>query len=426
MNLPSLVTSLLLATCLAAGVSLTAIRDAACGKEFDAHAAHVSVFFKDTDMDFHLGNLVLGAATTGGTEIGEVFYAASGIVDGDAASWQDAWADMAGRVAARGEAALAAGHTVSAREQLLRAADYYRISLISMTPDNPELQGRATRSRELFRIAGKLLDPPMEYIEIPFEGTVLPGYFRAAPGKGPHKTLLMIGGGETFAEDLYFYIGPQAAQRGYNFITVDLPGQGLLPARGMVFRTDTFVPMRAVVDYVLSRPEVDPGRLAVYGISGGGLFAPQAAQHDPRIRAVAMNAAVVDAKALFDTMPAIRATPRDMASWSSFHAGVVASICWRFGVSPDDPGRLAEVNTGNTFEPARVAIPALILVGEGEYRSGEVHRQQHIALEGFPNPAKRLVVTPADEGAASHCIMENRSLMSQIVFDWLDEIFANR
>jgi hypothetical protein len=36
-----------------------------------------------------------------------------------------------------------------------------------------------------------------------------------------------------------------------------------------------------------------------------------------------------------------------------------------------------------------------------------------------------LVVTPAAEGAANHCIMENRSLMSQEVFDWLDDRFGD-
>ena len=87
----------------------------------------------------------------------------------------------------------------------------------------------------------------------------------------------MIGGGETFAEDLFFYIAPQAYERGYNFMTVDLPGQGLLPLEGKTFRPDMQVPLKAVVDYALGRPEVDPQRLAVYGYSGGGGFAPQAA-----------------------------------------------------------------------------------------------------------------------------------------------------
>ncbi len=406
---------------LAAAFAVKAAPDAKDPKAFDAHATTFKYFFKDGDMDFHFGNLVLGSTGNGGAEIGEAFYAASRVTDGDASAWHAQWAALAERVSARGEAALAAGHPVSAREEFLRAANYLRFSLISMLPDNPEFLKRGARVRELMRKAGPLFDPPLEYFEVPFEGTVLPGYFRAAPGRGPSRTLLMIGGGETFAEDLYFYIAPQAFARGYNFATVDLPGQGMLPAQGMVFRTDTYKPMKPVVDYVLSRPEVDPERFAVYGISGGGLFAPQAAQHDPRIRAVAMNAAVVDAHALFATMPAAGATAQEVAAWSSFHSGVVKSICWRYGV--DKPTDLVAANKGNTFDPAKIAVPALIIVGEGEYASQEVRRQQKIAMDGFPNPAKRMVVTPSDEGASNHCIMENRGLVGGVLFDWLDEVF---
>jgi hypothetical protein len=43
-------------------------------------------------------------------------------------------------------------------------------------------------------------------------------------------------------------------------------------------------------------------------------------------------------------------------------------------------------------------------------------------MEGLQNPRKRLVITPAEEGASSHCVMDNRSLMSQELFDWLDEV----
>ena len=66
-------------------------------------------------MDFHFGNLVLGSAVNHGVEIGEAFYVASQIKDGDAASWHKAWYGLAQRAEARGERSLAAGHVVSAR-----------------------------------------------------------------------------------------------------------------------------------------------------------------------------------------------------------------------------------------------------------------------------------------------------------------------
>jgi len=392
-------------------------------KVFDAHDTSFRYHFNDTDMDFNFGTLILGSTVNHGVEIGEAFYTASKIKDGDIASWQEEWFKMACLAEARGEKSLADGHQVSARDQLQRASYYYRISLLSILPNDPRLKERALKSRSLMIKAGELFDPPMEYFEIPFEGTVLPGYFRkAAAGTTPSKTLIMIGGGETFAEDLVFYIAPQTHDRGYNFMTVDLPGQGLLPLEGKTFRPDMNVPMKAVVDYALSRPDVDPKRLASYGYSGGGGFVPQAAMHDPRIKAIAMNSAVVDAYPLFSTMPVVLATKKEIASWTLFHGNIVKAICWRWGVPMDKPSGLAEANKGYAFDPAKVTVPALIIVGEGEYKSEEVKRQQKVCLDNFPNPMKKMVITPTVEGATNHCVMENRSLVSQVLFDWLDEV----
>ncbi|PKL60607.1 MAG: alpha/beta hydrolase [Methanomicrobiales archaeon HGW-Methanomicrobiales-4] len=390
---------------------------------FDAHDTGVRYHFNDTDMDFNFGTLVLGSAVNHGVEIGEAFNTVANIKDGDAASWQAEWFNMAQRAEIRGEQSLEAGHRVSARDQLQRAAYYYRISLLSILPGDTRLQERAIKSRELMKKAGKLFDPPMQYFEIPFEGTVLPGYFREAAGDTPTKTLLMIGGGETFAEDLVFYIAPQAYDRGYNFMTVDLPGQGLLPMEGKTFRPDMDVPMKAVVDYALSRPEVDPDQLAVYGYSGGGGFVPQAAMHDSRIAAITMNSGVVDAYSLFSTMPAVLASSQEIANWTTFHANIVKAICWRWGVPMDKPSELAEANKGFTFDPTQIKIPVMLIIGEGEYQSQEVQRQQNVIMDGLSNPLKKMVVTPSNEGATNHCTMENRSLMAQVLFDWLDEVF---
>ena len=396
-------------------------------QDFDMHAPYIRYHFADPDMDFTFGSVVLGSISNQGCETGEAFYVAANIKDGDAASWQEQWIKMAERVEARGLTSLAEGHAVSAREQLLRASNYYRFGLMAMLPDDPRLRSTAAKSRDAMKKAGKLFDPPLEYVEIPFESMVLPGYFRKATNDAtPRKTLLMLGGGETFAEDLVFYSMPQANQRGYNFMTLDMPGQGLLPLEGKPFRPQMYQPAATAVDYILSRPEVDPARLAVFGISGGGGFAPQAAQHDPRIKAVVMNACVVDAHPLFASMtPVVTATPEKVKTYTPFHANTVKVIAWRWGLAPDNVPGLVEANKGFSFDPAKVTVPALSLVGEGEYQGEETRRQQALCLDGLPNPLKGLVVTPLNEGASGHCVMENRSLVAQVVFDWLDDVFKH-
>ena len=408
------------------GVFLTAVlwtgySEAAATEAFDAHAPTVQYHFKDGDMDWTFGYL-LGTVSNHGMEIGEAYYVASQIKDGDAASWQAEWIKMADRLKTRADETLAAGHTVSAIRQLQRASYYYRASIISMMPEDSRIKEMAQRSRDSLKQAGALMDPPLEYFEVPFEGTVLPGFFRKADNSGvPRPTLFMIGGGETFAEDLWFHIAPQAFARGYNFIAVDLPGQGILPWEGKVFRAAMHLPISAVIDYALKRPEVDPARFAAYGISGGGGFAPQAAMNDPRIKAVAVTASVVDAERLFSTMPVATTTAKTMAGFSSFHRNVVKLVAYRWGVSADNIPGLVAANKGFSFDPAKVTVPMLLLVGAGEYADKEVKRQQKETIDKLTNPKSKLVITGFEDGASSHCIGENRSLMAEILFNWLDD-----
>lgn len=388
---------------------------------YGAHRPYVSVRFQAGDMDFAF-QWILGGTHNGGCEIGEAFYAASRMADGDPESWVNEWLALARRVEKRANQSLQDGHIISARSALFRAANYYRAILSAMNPLKPEYLKIGHKCRTLFGQAAGLLDPPMEYVEIAFEQTMLPGYFRPAPGGEKNKTLIMIGGGETITEELYFFIGPEACERGYNFLSTDIPGQGLMPAQGQVFRPDTEAPLGAVVDYALSRPEVDPNTLAMYGISGGGYYVPRAATHDGRIKAIALNSAVTDGYELWQSMD-FSQDPSGIADWDAFKLATFGVTAWRYGLDPANIAGLSEVNQGHVYDPAEIVCPALVLIGDGEYANQEIKRQQKEFLDGISSTEKKFIVTKQDEGAASHCTGVNRSLMSALVFDWLDEVF---
>ena len=390
---------------------------------YDAHRAYTRYHFEDEEMDFAF-QWLLGSISTGGAEIGEAFYVAGNIEDGSPVSWQTEWEKMAIRKEIRAKEALKNGNNITARESYLKASNYYRTALVSMMPDNPKFNGIGKKIRTCMVEAGKLFNPPMTYFEVPFEDVVLPGYYRPVKKDGqPRKTLLMIGGGETFIEDNVFYIEQQTIKYGYNFITVDIPGQGMLPAQGLFFRKDTETQIKAILDVILSFKEVDPEKLAVYGISNGGYFVPRAATVEKRIKALIVSSAVVDNYLMFKEMPFAKDTQEQIDKWPAFKKAVTSAVTWRWGLDPEDVKGQVEQTKGYTFDPAKITCPVLDIVGAGEYVNKETERQQKEFLDNLGTQNKTIVITPENEGASSHCIGENRTLMSEVLFDWLDGIF---
>jgi len=398
----------------------------------------IKYHFKREEFDFFFQWLA-GASTHGGAEVGESFYAASQIEEGNVESWIRAWTELAGRVAARGETSRAGGHRVSARESFLRAYTYHRAPLMFISPlDEPgRYRRRYEQARAYFRQAAKLFDPPLEPFEVPFEvpfeGAVLPGYFVHVDDSGtPRKTLIMIGGGDTFVEDLYAYIGPAATKRGYNVLMVDLPGQGALPFEGLTWRADVEVPMAAVVDYALARPDVDPEQLVTYGISGGGYLVPRAVTAEKRLKAAVACSAILDFTQAWDQdfialhekaeRPILyRAVKRFMQWYRGAYFTLVDTYVWRFGAE-SVPG-LIDASEDCVVDPGQITCPLLNVLSEQEYAESTAIREWAERCEReLAHPNHKLVVMPQDEGADSHAIDTNLSLMSQVVFDWLDDV----
>jgi hypothetical protein len=182
----------------------------------------------DTKFDSVLRRLA-GLQTHGGSELGECFYAAAHIRDGDLDDWHRAWSELAHRVETRAATSLERRHSVSARNGFLRAYTYHRAALAFMDPRTDDrFAAQLEHARSCFRRSAALSDPAIERVEVPFDAHTLPGYFVAAGTmSAPAKTLVVVGGEDAYGEDLYGYIGPAATSRGYNLFVVDLPGKAI-------------------------------------------------------------------------------------------------------------------------------------------------------------------------------------------------------
>jgi pimeloyl-ACP methyl ester carboxylesterase len=285
-----------------------------------------------------------------------------------------------------------------------------------------------------FRQAASLLDPIVQPISVPWAGVDLPGYF-VAPDDGVNrrKTIIVVGGGDTFVEDLYLVIGPAASKRGYNLLIVDLPGQGGLPFAGLYMRPDAEHLLDKVIDYAVDRPEVDPAQLVAYGISYGGYIVPRALTIERRIRAAVACSVLTDFYAWMTQSPmAVRFA---MKPDSLLVKAVVRirnlkpslilldTYAWRWGAK--NYGDLLDIAKEFTFDPARITCPLLSIVGEKEYNNSAVSRKfQDDAINANPCPQSKLAVVKASDGGDAHAIGTNLSLMAQLAFDWLDEVLA--
>ncbi|MFI8460806.1 dipeptidyl aminopeptidase, partial [Kitasatospora sp. NPDC085464] len=122
----------------------------------------------------------------GGADFGEVVSTAERITEGDYGSWYTEWLATADRVSHDAGKALAAGHTVSARDAYLRASNYYRSAefFLHGHPCDPRHDHAYDRSVACFRSAAALFTPVIEPVEIPYEDTTLPGYLYRADDCG--------------------------------------------------------------------------------------------------------------------------------------------------------------------------------------------------------------------------------------------------
>jgi dienelactone hydrolase len=250
-----------------------------------------------------------GFANYGGADLGEVLATADRITDGDQASWHRAWKGTADRVAELGERSLAAGHRVTARENLLRASNYYRNAaafVLDNPDDDPEVAALYTAQIDSFAAATALFDHPAEAVSIPYQDTTLPGYLFLVDDLGvPRPTIIYTSGYDSTSQECYFVLAVAALRRGYNVLAFDGPGQGgALHLQKLVMRPDWEAVITPVVDFALTRPEIQPGRIAGFGYSLGGYLLARAAAFEHRLSALILNDGVHDlASGVANNMP---------------------------------------------------------------------------------------------------------------------------
>ena len=373
----------------------------------------------------------------GAAEYGECMDTMSRVKDNNFDSWITEWTITADRVAAFAAGEERVDNRVCARDAFQRAANYYRMAVFYAAHSDARHTQLWRRSKDCFHRMSALMDAPVESFDIDFEGARLPAYF-VSGGDGQCPTLIALGGFDSTMEELYCWIGAAAPAHGWNCLMFEGPGQwaALKANPGLIFRPDYEKPVGAVVDYLCSRADVDPGKLAIIGYSMGGYLATRGAL-DQRIRACIPNSLVVDCGA------AARAGMKGLLKNTAFMDAafkllmrVNTPVRWGFQHSEWTLG------IRNAHEWVQFYRPFSIKDLTDRYRHPMLFLFSEDDIHDAAAPSADIIIDMLDfmlavkcdrfirlftraEGASSHCQMGGLSYAQAAIFDWLNYVFVD-
>ncbi|MFH1593269.1 MAG: serine hydrolase [Candidatus Omnitrophota bacterium] len=394
-----------------------------------------NLIFKDKSFTFEFIRAI-GYSYEGGADIGECISTAKRIKDGDIQSWYDEWLKTANRVYELAERFEREGNIISAREAYFRASNYYRSAGFYMHSER--LRPRALKtwkqSKKSFLKAISSMDN-IEPVKIPYEKTTLPGYFIKTKNAEEKPPLLVVHTGfDGTGEELYFEVGLAAIKRGYNCLIFEGPGQGeVVRIQKIPYRYDWEKAVIPVIDYAISRPEVDRDKIALMGISMGGYLAPRAAAFDHRLKACVANGGIFDfAESMYkgfppEMMELLRTDPEQ------FNVEIEKSFVksteirwffengmWTFGVKT--PAELILAMEKFTLKDVVKQIRCNTLIIDSE--DDMFFKGQAEKLYRELDCSKDYILFTRNQTAQAHCQMGATAISNEIIFNWLDKVFS--
>src|SRR5499427_430417 len=192
----------------------------------------------------------------------------------DQDEWARAWCKVGLDYEAEGDALArqGAGDKVLAEHYLLAFSN----CMIARypVPGTPAKLEAYRHSVRIFRKAAKHFDPPLEIVEIPFEGKTLTGYLQIPRGATKPAIVMHWGGVDGWKEDRQRASG-FLHRAGLATLTIDMPGTGenpVLYADPAAERT-----YAAWIDHLALRSDIDGSRIGVWGGSFGAYWAARLA-----------------------------------------------------------------------------------------------------------------------------------------------------
>lgn len=332
------------------------------------------------------------------------------------AAWIKRWSALAQKLEGFARRDEEAGHALSAGKKYLRACIYWLTAERMASHKSPAKLAMYGSMVECLGRGVRLRREPVEFVELPYEGTTLPALLYRAPGAGRKPAMIHFDGFDVTKEWVYLCgISREFAARGVSTLMVDHPGVGAaLRLQGMPVNLDSERWASAALDWLARRDDIDAKRVGVVAMSLGGYYAPRAAAFEKRL------AACVAWGARWDNAGSHGRILRDPNAARSV-TGWVEHALWYYGAKTTDEAydKIAKMTLEGIVD--RITCPLLVVHGAAD-RQVPLEQAERTVREAVNSSRSELRIFTAEEGGAEHVGGDLFSPTIDYVADWVAEV----
>ena len=300
----------------------------------------------------------------------------------------------------------------------LRAGNYFYTGERFIPPGEEKLE-LSKKAFNCYHSGLKKKYPEIEFIELPYEDTSLPGLFYPAKNNSkPAPTIIIFNGMDNCKEMSILFAGLEFSNRGYNVLAIDGPGQGeSLRLRGINARYDYEVVGTLAYDWARDRSDVDERKIAIIGYSFGGYYASRIAAFEKRFAAgISLTAGHWDLHEFQrETLAKAIKNGKSIAQ-SNFQ------FQWVVGSKTSEDALEKSKKFSTKVIANKIKIPFLVTHGENDKIIPVINAKK--LYDAIPESTiKKLKIFSAIDGGCEHAHVDDRQVGINYAADWLTSIF---
>jgi esterase FrsA len=328
----------------------------------------------------------------------------------DPDEWGAAWMSVGEAHLSAANARLASD-TAGARAEYIAAWRLFALGgwPVATSPKKAESRAKAWKAFDAY---GRLAQPQIESVAIPFEGKEIKFTLQRPPGVSHPPVVIGIAGSDLWRDYAAIAMKPFVAS-GIAVITADMPGTGDSPVIG---RPGSERVYSRIIDYVKAQSDLDGNRIIVRGESWGSYWAARVGYAEAaRLKGIVFQSGPVDGyfqKKWQETAFKTREFLFDYAQ-SRLHMLGVSSVDEAYDVMPS----LSLMKDGLIDKPT----PPMLLIGG--FRDSQVPFADLELLLQHGSP-KHAWINPTGMTMGRSVTVKDDWILEHVILPWVRQQFA--